>query len=62
MTLEQFMKRHGLPNKATNGSKLVEVANKIGLESFGLYIRTDTLASKQGIINLTDNYKKVLIS
>ena len=58
MTLEQFMKRNGLQNKATKGSKLVEVANKIGLEDFNLYIRTDKLTSKQGIINLTDDYKK----
>ena len=51
------MKKHGLKNEATKGSKLVEVANKIGLKDFGLYIRTDKLTSKQGIINLTDNYK-----
>ena len=51
------MKKHGLKNEATKCSKLVEVANKIGLESFGLFIRTDKLTSKQGIINLTDNYK-----
>ena len=57
MTIKAFMQKHGLQNEATKGSKLVEVANKIGLESFGLFIRTDKLTSKQGIINLTDNYK-----
>ena len=36
---------------------MVKVANKIGLRDFGLFIRTDKLTSKQGIINLTDNYK-----
>ena len=51
------MKKHGLKNEATKGSKLGEVANKIGLKVFGLYIRTDKLTSKQGIINLTDNYR-----
>ena len=52
------MKEHGLENKATKGSKLVEVANKLKLKDFNIYIRTDKLTSKQGIINLTDNYKK----
>ena len=52
------MKKHGLENKATKGSKLLEVANKIGLKDFRLYIRKDKLTSKQGIINLTDDYKK----
>ena len=53
-TISSFMKEHSLQNKATKGSKLVEVANKIGVEDFSLYIRTDKLTSKQGIINLTD--------
>ena len=53
-TITSFMKKHGLQNKATKGSKLVEVANKIELKDFSLYIRTDKLTSKQGIINLTD--------
>ena len=57
MKLEQFMKRHRLKNRATKGGKLVEVANKIDLKDFGLFIGTDKLTSKQGIINLTDNYK-----
>ena len=56
-TISSFMKKHDLQNKATKGSKLLEVANKIGLRDFGLFIRTDKLTSKQGIINLTDNYK-----
>ena len=57
-SLNCFMKEHGLENKATKGSKLVEVANKLKLKDFNIYIRTDKLTSKQGIINLTDNYKK----
>ena len=52
------MKEHGLENRATKGSKIVEVANKLKLKDFNIYIRTDKLTSKQGIINLTDNYQK----
>ena len=47
-----------LKNEATKGSKLVEVASKLKLKDFNIYIRTDKLNSKQGIINLTDNYSK----
>ena len=58
MSLKSFMKEHGLENKATKGSKLVEVANKLKLKDFNIYIRTDKITSKQGSINLTDNYSK----
>ena len=56
--LKEFMKEHGLQNRATKGSKLLEVANKLKLNDFNSYIRTDKLTSKQGIINITDNYSK----
>ena len=58
MNLKEFMKEHKLKNEATKGSKLVEVASKLKLKDFNIYIRTDKLNSKQGIINLTDNYSK----
>ena len=58
MNVKQFMKEYELQNRATKGSKLVEVANKLKLKDFNIYIRTDNLTSKQGIINLTDNYSK----
>ena len=58
MGAKSFMKEHGLKNEATKSSKLVDVANKLKLKDFNIYIRTDKLTSKQGIINLTDNYKK----
>ena len=55
------MKEHELENKSTKGSILLEVANELGLKGFNMYLRTDKLTSKQGILNLTDNYKKALI-
>ena len=51
------MKQHNLKNEATSGMKVAEVANKLGLKDFSIYIRTDALTTKQGIINLTDDYK-----
>ena len=57
-SLECFMEEHGLKNEATKGTKLVEIANKLKLKDFNIYIRTHKLNSKQGIINLTDNYTK----
>ena len=44
--------------QSTNAKKIIEVANNIGLKDFKIYIRTDKLTTKQGIINLTDNYEK----
>ena len=35
------MKQHNLKNEATSGMKVAEVAKKLGLEDFGIYIRTD---------------------
>ena len=43
MNSKEFMKEHGLKNKATKGLKLVEVANKLKLKDFNIYIRTDKL-------------------
>ena len=56
-TINKFMKKYNLKNEATSGKKIVEVANKLGLKDFSIYIRTDELTTKQGIINLTDDYK-----
>ena len=47
------MKQHNLENKSTTAKKKIEVANSIGLKDFKIYIRTDKLTTKQGIINLT---------
>ena len=52
------MKQHNLENKSTTAKKIIEVANNIGLKDFKIYIRTDKLTTKQGIINLTDNHEK----
>ena len=41
--LRNFMKEHELENKATKGSKLVEIANQLELTDFNIYIRTDKL-------------------
>ena len=58
MNLKEFIIKHGLQNKSTKGSKLVEIANELDLKDFNIYIRTDKLTSTQGIVQLTDNYKK----
>ena len=58
MNLREFMKEHVLQNRPTKGSELVKIANKLKLKDFNIYIRTNKLTSKQGIINLTDNYSK----
>ena len=55
--INKFMKQHNLKNEATSGMNVAEVAMKLGLEDFGKYIRTDKLTTKQGITNLTDDYK-----
>ena len=55
--LSKFMKKHNLKNEVTSGKKIVEVAQKIKLKDFNIYIRTDKITSNQGIINLTDDYK-----
>ena len=42
MNLKEFVKENsGLQNRATKASKLVEIANKLGLKDFNIYIRTD---------------------
>ena len=56
--MNNFMKQHNLQNKSTSAKKIIEVANNIGLKDFKIYIRTDKLTTKQGIINLTENPNK----
>ena len=51
------MKRHNLKKESTSSAKILEVANKLGLKDFNIYLRTDKLTSNQGGINLTDDYK-----
>ena len=55
--IHKFMKQHNLKNEATSGMKVAEVAKKLGLKDFAIYIRTDELTTKQGVINLTDDCK-----
>ena len=55
--INKFMEQHNLKNEATSGTKVAEVAKKLGLEDFSIYIRTDELTTKQGIKNLADDYK-----
>ena len=53
------MKQHNLKNESTNAKKnILEVANKLGLKDFKLYIRTDKITTKQGVINLTNDYSR----
>ena len=53
--INKFVEQHNLKNEATSGLKVAEVAKKLGLKDFSIYIRTDELTTKQGIINLTDD-------
>ena len=55
--INKFMEQHNLKNEATSGLKVVEVAKKLSLKDFSRYIRTDELTTKQGVKNLTDDYK-----
>ena len=36
--LNKFMKKHNLKNEVTSGKKIVEVAQKIKLKDFNIYI------------------------
>ena len=39
--LSKFMKQNSLKNEVTSGNKIVEVAQKLNLKNFNIYIRTD---------------------
>ena len=50
------MRKHRLRNESTNGKKIFEVVEKLKLKDFNIYLRTDELTTRQGIINLSDDY------
>ena len=52
------MTKYNLKNETTSSKKILEVANKIGLKDFNIYIRTDKITTNQGVINLTDDYSR----
>ena len=52
------MENHILKKKEeTRGRNFLEVANKLGLKDFQVFIRTDPLNSQTGIMIFTDDYK-----
>ena len=57
-SFNNFMQDHNLRNVTTNAKKILEVANKIGLKDFNIYIRTDKITTNQGVINLTNDYSR----
>ena len=52
MDFKNFLKKYNLENKTTSNVKISEVINKLKIKDFGIYMRNDTLTTKQGIINL----------
>ena len=52
MTINDFIKKHNLKNKATSNIKIQQVLNSIGLNSVGIYFRDGPFSSDIGIVNL----------
>ena len=52
LDFKSFIKLHKLKNQATSAKKLFDVAKKIKLKDFDIYLRNQPLKTKQGIVNL----------
>ena len=52
MTLNEFIKKHNLRNKATSNIKIQQVLNSIGLNNVNIYLRDGPFSSDIGIVNL----------
>ena len=51
MTLNDFVQKHNLKNKATSNIKFYEVLKKIGLDSkVGIYLRNGDFSTNYGIV------------
>ena len=52
LTLNNFIKKHNLKNKATSNIKIQQVLGSIGLKNVGIYLRDGFFESNIGIVNL----------
>ena len=52
ITINEFIKKHNLKNKATSNIKIQQVLNSIGLNNVGIYLRDGPFESDIGIVNL----------
>ena len=52
MSLNEFIKKHNLRNKATSNTKIQQVLNSIRLNNVEIYLRDGPFSSDIGIVNL----------
>ena len=52
ITLNDFIKKHKLRNKATSNIKIQQVLSSLSLNEVGIYLRDGPLKSDIGIVNL----------
>ena len=52
MSIDDFIKKHNLKNKATSNKKIQKVLNSIGLNDVNIYLRDGPFSSDIGIVNL----------
>ena len=52
ITLNDFIKKHNLRNRATSNIKLQQVLISIGLDDVGIYLRVGPFSNDVGIVNL----------
>ena len=52
MSIDQFIKKHNLKNKATSNIKIQKVLDSIGLNNVNIYLRDGPFSSDTGIVNL----------
>ena len=52
ITLNDFIKKHKLRNKATSNKKIQQVLSSLSLNEVGIYLRDGPFSSDIGIVNL----------
>ena len=52
MTINEFIKKFNLKNKATSNIKIQQILDSIGLNNVGIYLRDGPFSSDIGIVNL----------
>ena len=52
MSLDEFIEKHNLKNKATSNIKKQKVLDSIGLNNVNVYLRDGPFSSDIGIVNL----------
>ena len=52
MSLNDFVRKHNLKNKATSNTKIQQILCSIGLNNVDIYLRDGPFQSDIGIVNL----------